>query len=113
MQERPLYRHSYQRARALFVLMGGLMVLILLKALISGVPNLVFLVPMLLTPFVCLLVLWQTYKRIYRALLELPIASLNSEQKLIEALFLLAFLGAGGLLIGFTSGFVLGKSALH
>jgi hypothetical protein len=93
--------------------MGGLMVLILFKGLSSGVLNLVFLVPMLLTPFVCLLVLWLAYKRIYRALLELPAASLKSEQKLIETLFLLAFLGAGGLLIGFTTGFVLGKSILH
>jgi hypothetical protein len=113
MLERPLYRHSYQWARALFVLMGGLMVLILLKGLISGVSNLEFLVPMLLTPFVCLLVLWQAYRRIYRALLELPAASLKSEQKVIETLFLLAFLGAGGLLIGLTTGFVLGKSILH
>lgn len=113
MQERPLYRHSYQWARALFVLMGGLMVLILFKGLNSGVPTLEYLVPMLLTPFVCLVVLWLTYKKIYRTLLELPIASLKTEQKLIEALFLLAFLGAGGLLIGFTTGFVLGKSILH
>lgn len=113
MLERPLYRHSYQWARALFVLMGGLMVLVLLKGLSSGVTNLWFLVPMLLTPFVCLLVLWLTYKRIYLALMELPAASLKPEQKLIETLFLLAFLGAGGLLIGFTSGFVLGKTVLH
>ena len=113
MQERPLYRHSYQWARALFVLMGGLIVLVLIKGLSSGVPNIEILVPMLLTPFVCLLVLWQTYKRIYRALLEIPDTALKSGQKLIEALFLLAFLGAGGLLIGFTSGFVLGKSVLH
>ena len=113
MLERPLYRHSYQWARALFVLMGGLMVLILLKGLISGVPNLEFLVPMLLTPFVCLIVLWLTYKRIYRALLEIPDAAMMSGKRLIEALFLLAFLGAGGLLIGLTTGFVLGKSLLH
>jgi hypothetical protein len=93
--------------------MGGLMVLVLLKGLSSAGTNLWFLVPMLLTPFVCLLVLWLTYKRIYLALMELPAASLRSEQKLIETLFLLAFLGAGGLLIGFTSGFVLGKSILH
>jgi len=113
MQERPLYRHSYQWARILFVLMGGLIVFILLKGLSSGVQNIESLLPLLLTPFVCLGVLWLTYKRIYRALLELPIASLKTEQKLIEALFLLAFLGAGGLLIGFTTGFVLGKSILH
>jgi hypothetical protein len=93
--------------------MGGLIVLVLIKGLSSGVPALEFLVPMLVTPFVCLLVLWQTYKRLYRALLEIPDTSLKSGQKLIEALFLLAFLSAGGLLIGFTSGFVLGKSALH
>jgi len=89
------------------------MVLILLKGLISGIPTLEYLFPMLLTPFVCLVVLWLTYKRLYRALLELPPASLKSEQKLFETLFLLAFLGAGGLLIGLTTGFVLGKSILH
>jgi hypothetical protein len=93
--------------------MGGLIVLVLFNALHSGVPALEYLVPMLLTPFVCLVVLWLTYKRIYRTLLEFPPASPAFEKRLIESLFLLAFLGAGGLLIGFTTGFVLGKSILH
>jgi len=113
MLERPLYRHSYQWARALFVLMGGLMALVLLKGLSAGVPNLWVLIPMLLTPFVCLLVLWQAYKRLYRALLELPATPAKFEQRLIDALFLLAFLGAGGLLIGMTTGFVLARSMIH
>jgi hypothetical protein len=81
---------------------------ILFKSHSAGIMNL-----FLLLPFLFLANLWLAYTRSEKALLELPSDPPGSARNLPETLRLLALFGGFCLLIGLSTGLVLGKSIIH
>jgi hypothetical protein len=108
-----LKQRYFKRTGICFSIVAAMIVLILLKGLIAGAKHSWFLFPMLFTPPLFLLLLWQAYSRSFRAFLELPSAPAWSKLNLPEALFVLALIGAFGIVIGLTAGYMLGKAVAH
>jgi hypothetical protein len=108
MSERPLVTLNYKWVRSSFVVIAMMILAIPFKSHSAGIMNLY-----LSFPFLFLVNLWKIYASTHKAALELPCDSPETARNLPEALAQLALLGGFCLLIGLSTGLVLGKSIIH